>query len=1149
MSRMAHRSVRSLLAAAATLSGVAVSSAIASDTGDLDGASDMTPVSASAVLDRAAELLAAGESVRARAMLIELSKAGDAAGLTPEESVRKFTLLKESERALRDANKLDVSLQKAELTLLQDNLVQAERHASVARRSTRATEAQRARAEAVLGLIHGRRAALADEITALATEASQAFEAGRYPEAKAGLIRVQQSGVELERHAKGTVESYLRRIVELEDLNGEAFRTPAAMSVLGASGPIESSWILGQPERTNQRAGAFLMDAVRAGQDDQPAGDGDAAVGADQPAGDPVELARRFQASSLLAEADRDYDDRRLGDALAKYQRVLTEFASYLSAEDLDHARRRLDDTRVRMGVQQGPRDQIGEDIESRDLRRQRALASFNSNMEQADQDLRSGNTSAARSKAISARLAITAERAVFSEARVEELLRQADLKLAEIDQAERDIDIAERRDRERDLEEARQRIQEQERNTRDARVNELIDRVRSLQAEMKYEEALGVVEQILVLDPINPSGLLLQDIIEDTLIYRRFYELNRSKNLRLAHESLANVEAIIPPEGLVNYPDDWPELSFRRTGEPQFAESAVNRAVLSTLDDSRIPVNFDAHPLEDVLAFIEATVQVDMDVDWVSLEDIGVEPDAEVSLRLNNPTVATVLDKILSKVSDPDLPAGWAVNEGVLTVASDEVLRRNTVLEIYDIQDLIFEVPDYDEAPEFDLQSVLQSSQGGGGGQSPFSNTDSDVERIPREERIQAILDIVQQQVDPDGWASVGGDTNTVQELNGNLIITATPKNHRAISGLLNKLREVRAVQINVEARFLLVNQNFFEQIGFDIDVYWNLDSTQFSVAQAVDPSVTADEFFDPETGRLRNAEIVGGGSFGVDTDGDGTIDEIAPIQQPPIASNVFGDDFSVIRTAQNSFGITESLATEAASSFVADILAANPALGITGRFLDDIQVDFLVEATQADQRSVTLTAPRLTFTNGQIAYIYVATQTAFVSGLTAVVSDSSAAFDPTVSVANEGVRLVIEGVASADRRYVTMNVETQIAELIGFEEATVTAIAGGEAVDSGDTGSTVQLPISTVTGLATTVTVPDQGTILLGGQRIVNEIEIESGVPVLSKIPILSRFFSNRIDVREESTLLVLIKPTILIQNEEEEKNFPGLLDQLPR
>jgi general secretion pathway protein D len=79
------------------------------------------------------------------------------------------------------------------------------------------------------------------------------------------------------------------------------------------------------------------------------------------------------------------------------------------------------------------------------------------------------------------------------------------------------------------------------------------------------------------------------------------------------------------------------------------------------------------------------------------------------------------------------------------------------------------------------------------------------------------------------------------------------------------------------------------------------------------------------------------------------------------------------------------------------------------------------------------------------------------------------------------------------------------------------------------------------------TTVTVPDQGTILLGGQRLVTESEVETGVPVLSKIPFLNRLFSNRTSAKEEQTLLILIKPTILIQNEEEERSFPGLSESV--
>ena len=68
-----------------------------------------------------------------------------------------------------------------------------------------------------------------------------------------------------------------------------------------------------------------------------------------------------------------------------------------------------------------------------------------------------------------------------------------------------------------------------------------------------------------------------------------------------------------------------------------------------------------------------------------------------------------------------------------------------------------------------------------------------------------------------------------------------------------------------------------------------------------------------------------------------------------------------------------------------------------------------------------------------------------------------------------------------------------------------------------------------------------------MLGGQRVVTEREIEVGVPLLSKLPVINRFFTNRIETKEERTLIILVKPTIIIQSEEEDKAFPGLLNQL--
>ena len=88
------------------------------------------------------------------------------------------------------------------------------------------------------------------------------------------------------------------------------------------------------------------------------------------------------------------------------------------------------------------------------------------------------------------------------------------------------------------------------------------------------------------------------------------------------------------------------------------------------------------------------------------------------------------------------------------------------------------------------------------------------------------------------------------------------------------------------------------------------------------------------------------------------------------------------------------------------------------------------------------------------------------------------------------------------------------------------------------------IEAPELEITELRATVSVPDKGTIIMGGQRLVGEVEVEAGVPVISKIPILNRLTTNRQKTKDERTLLVLIKPTIYIPSEEEERLFPGLL-----
>lgn len=1153
MSRVTQRSVCSLLlAACATASSVWTVPAFAAPTAPESSKIDVQPVR---VLDHAASLIAQGELVRAKAMLDALQSTPAAATLGDEQGKRLWNLRSGVERRIREADRYDISLQQAKFSLSQDDLVESERHASAVVRSERCGTAQIETARTILSMIDARRAELAPQVPAALNNAAQAFEAGDYGTCKELISRVARSGVELDDRSQRALDRTRAKIVEIELASGNSFET-ASLGLLAPESGNASAWLLGSSG--SQPAGnQDQPEPIEIEPEDGEAGNSGSYVttASDQPDDvDLIEAARRFEAQTILGEANRAYEERQLGTARSKYERLLTEFGAYLTPEQRTTANSRLSELKVDIRAQGGPGDVLSGVTADRQLARDRAMATFNNQMEQARSALGQGDTGQARNLSAQARLTVQQARDVMPESDYEARLADVDALLTEINATEERLRISNQEETDARLAAETARLEQERRSERDQRIIQNIERVRALQQELKYEEALEVVEAILFLDPTNPSGLLLKEIIEDTIIYRKFLGYQRDKNISYAREDLANQEAMIVPDDIIGYPSDWPAISFRR-GEPlEFAQSEADRAVLTALRETRLPVDLNENAFEDVVAFIGNTTRLDIDVDWESLADIGVDPDSPITLRLREVPLETLLDRVVAKVSDPTLPAGWAIQDGIITIASDEVLRRNTALEIYDIRDMLFRVPNFDNAPQFDLSSALQSGQGGGGS-SPFQSAQDDDDDVEFEDRVQEIVDLIQANIDPDGWVDLGGNTSSITQLNGNFVITTTSRNHRAIIGLLSKLRAVRALQINVEARFLTVSQDFFEQIGFDLDVYFNANNTEYQLGQIIDPSLLPSDYFDVNGQLLDN---VSGGGFFFDTDGDGIPDAAAtqPVIGPggnggqlPDGTILGNDQWSIIRAAQNSFGITETLG--AASSFASQILGLNPALGVSGRFLDDIQVDFLVEATQADRRSVILTAPRLTFTNGQRSFITVATQQTFVSDLTPVTSDSSGAFDPVVDVISEGVLLDIEGVVSADRRYVTLNVRTAISEVEFGEDRTVQGAAGGGG-GLGGGGSTTftgsfQVPIITTTQINTTVTVPDQGTVLLGGQRLVTEVEVESGVPVLSKIPILSRFFSNRIDTKEEQTLLVLLKPTILIQNEEEEKNFPGLLDQL--
>jgi len=366
-------------------------------------------------------------------------------------------------------------------------------------------------------------------------------------------------------------------------------------------------------------------------------------------------------------------------------------------------------------------------------------------------------------------------------------------------------------------------------------------------------------------------------------------------------------------------------------------------------------------------------------------------------------------------------------------------------------------------------------------------------------------LIELITSTIAPDTWDEVGGP-GAIESFatNLSLVISQTQDVHDQIADLLEQLRRLQDLQVTIEVRFITLRDDFFEQMGIDFD-------------------------FDMDDNVLQLPQEDSGNSvtIGLDANGMPTADLDISFNQGSFAAS------------QPAFGGFD----------------ASSAASIGFAILSDIEAFFVLQAAQGDQRTNVLQAPKVTLFNGQMASVNDTSQRPFVTSLIPVVGDFAAAHQPVIVVLSEGTSLSVQGVVSSDRRFVRLTLVpffSQIGDVETFTfDGTTTTDSGSNVTDpdgnpTGPTdnirtttsGTTVQLPTFSFTTVSTTVSVPDGGTVLLGGIKRLKEGRNEQGLPVLSKLPYINRLFKNVGIGRESQSLMLMVTPRIIIQEEEEEK-----------
>jgi len=681
--------------------------------------------------------------------------------------------------------------------------------------------------------------------------------------------------------------------------------------------------------------------------------------------------------------------------------------------------------------------------------------------------------------------------------------------------------------------ENSQKKYKEQMSSEREKRINDLFQNARNFEKQKRYEEALSQIEMLLAIDPQNNQALIEKQMLEDNISYRKQIDVEKEKSSERFKTMVRTDETMIPYAEEMNYPKNWRDIiakPMRQQSEEAIGQEPASASIEKQLEQVvNLPGLSPEMPLREAINLIKNSVSPPLDivVQWGDLyNNASIDQTTPINMDpLTNVPVHTALDLLLRSVSGGIARLGYVVQDGVVSVATQQSLPTNMPIRLYDVTVILGRPADYYVSSSTGGGQGGQQQGGGqggggqgGGGQTfyeTFSETDTDLDRTALHtealDRINALITLIQDTIDATSWYDAGGEATITAYGTNKLVVRQTLKNHRDIEELLKNMRKNLGNQISIEARFLTVGENFLEEIGLD--------------------------------------------TFG----------------------NLFlGNTLGTAEWQQQSFEMAEPVATGISGSF--DIskstvqfptnfpTAANPQLISTGalmaffggRFggiLDGLEANFLIRATQANRDSESLTAPKVTVLSGESATLQVIRTIRFalppnVSAATtttagATIASTGSGVTSQYNSVYSGPTLNITPTITPDKKHVLLDIKAELQDFLGFDTSTFTTpFASGNTIITYP--YTIQLPQTERSRVQTRVNVPDGGTLLLGGLKNTASTETEVGVPVLSKIPVLGRLFTNRSKIADKKVLLILVKPTIILQEEADAEAVAAMEEQ---
>ncbi|MEM7204259.1 MAG: hypothetical protein AAF628_28630 [Planctomycetota bacterium] len=636
----------------------------------------------------------------------------------------------------------------------------------------------------------------------------------------------------------------------------------------------------------------------------------------------------------------------------------------------------------------------------------------------------------------------------------------------------------------------SRQELAEEERRARlqrATRVQRLVEQANFDFQLGRYPEAVTRLDQALMIEPNDAGALTLRQLAERARHENRMDVLRSEWNAEWSKtfDDLNSLD--VPQTDPVVYDlEHWRQVAARepiRFTPPEDLETPEERAIIEQLQSTTIEHRFTSAAVQDWADYYARVTDITFAV-TTSVRDLDPDATTLTDFQLPPMSVRQALD-VIGNVTG----VKWKVEHGVVKLVTPEEAGGKLYLVQYDVRDIVQGVPNR-PGPELKLKAPDDEEDFG---------LEDDEEPLPTVVDADKLVDLVRLNIDPDSW-DAGGASITPQR--GVLLVRHNRTVHEQIERLLADLRQAVGIQVDVETRFLQVEDQFLEDVGVDFRGLGNQAASGVA-GRGLERNNRQNAGFD-DFGTRAVVNPATPGAVGTGTEPGLFFDD--------------GQDGDIMARTENLFD--RALGGE-------DSLDNGGGLALQYSFLDDAELEVVLRAVSKQERSELITAPRLLVYNNSRASMSVLRHTSYIRDFDVEIAQAAAVANPIVDVVRDGVVLDVRPVVSADRRFITMELRPTVMTLQLPIPTFTTTLGVGQPVS-------IQLPSTTLQRVRTTVTMPDGGTLMLGGMKLAEKQFQESRIPVLGSLPGLSFLFSRKGTFIRNRKIVILIRATIVVPDE---------------